>query len=223
MKYKNQQNIPIWENNQSRRWLPAYWKLENKCFKDSSSLDDSGWKFRQVQTRFLCVWVHLKVCDIYSRVLPLISADSPALAASVLRVRTLMMEAVRASEASVDNRFTRQCNPEDSSEHHTRRRENLKSHTDLFLFQVIAKWKATLKLSLGSEHACRLLSMWTAASSFLNRSLQLHCKFAFICQRFLGPWCLLQTTRNFLLYPSLLMVSCMSNTLTEEKINDSEI
>jgi hypothetical protein len=27
------------------------------------------------------------------------------------------------------NHFTRQYNPEDSSEHHTRRRENLKSHT----------------------------------------------------------------------------------------------
>jgi hypothetical protein len=32
---------------------------------------------------------NLKVCDIYSRLLPLISADSPALAASVLRERTL--------------------------------------------------------------------------------------------------------------------------------------
>jgi hypothetical protein len=31
-------------------------------------------------------------------------------------------------ETSVDNHFTRQYNPEDSSEHHTRRRENLKSH-----------------------------------------------------------------------------------------------
>jgi hypothetical protein len=39
-----------------------------------------------------------------------------------------MMEAVRTSETSVDNNFTRQYNPEDSSEHHTRRRENLKSH-----------------------------------------------------------------------------------------------
>jgi hypothetical protein len=39
------------------------------------------------------------------------------------------MEAVRTSETSVDNHFTRQYNPEDSSEHHTRRRENLKSHT----------------------------------------------------------------------------------------------
>jgi hypothetical protein len=39
-----------------------------------------------------------------------------------------MMEAVRTSETSVDNHFTRQYNPEDSSEHHTRHRENLKSH-----------------------------------------------------------------------------------------------
>jgi hypothetical protein len=38
-----------------------------------------------------------------------------------------MMEAVRTSETSGDSPFTRQYNPEDSSEHHTRRRENLKS------------------------------------------------------------------------------------------------
>jgi hypothetical protein len=44
-----------------------------------------------------------------------------------------MMEAVRTSETSVDNHFTRQYNPEDSSEHHTRRRENLKSHIDTLL------------------------------------------------------------------------------------------
>jgi hypothetical protein len=31
-----------------------------------------------------------------------------------------MMEAVRTSETSVDNHFTRQYNPEDSSEHHTK-------------------------------------------------------------------------------------------------------
>jgi hypothetical protein len=30
-----------------------------------------------------------------------------------------MMETVRTSETSVDNHFTRQYNPEDSSEHHT--------------------------------------------------------------------------------------------------------
>jgi hypothetical protein len=39
-----------------------------------------------------------------------------------------MMEAVRTSETSVDNHFTRQYIPEDNSEHHTRCRENLKSH-----------------------------------------------------------------------------------------------
>jgi hypothetical protein len=38
------------------------------------------------------------------------------------------MEAVRTSETLVDNHFTRQYIPEDNSEHHTRRRENLKSH-----------------------------------------------------------------------------------------------
>jgi thiamine phosphate synthase YjbQ (UPF0047 family) len=41
---------------------------------------------------------------------------------------SLMMEAVRTSETSVDNHFTRQYNSEDDSEHHTRRRENLISH-----------------------------------------------------------------------------------------------
>jgi hypothetical protein len=39
-----------------------------------------------------------------------------------------MMEAARTSEASVDNYFTRQYIPEDKSELHTHRRENLKSH-----------------------------------------------------------------------------------------------
>jgi hypothetical protein len=41
---------------------------------------------------------------------------------------SLMMEAVRSSETSVDNHFTRQYIPEDNSEYHTRRHENLKSH-----------------------------------------------------------------------------------------------
>jgi hypothetical protein len=40
---------------------------------------------------------------------------------------SLMMEAARTSETSVDNYFTRQYIPEDNSEHHTRRRENFKS------------------------------------------------------------------------------------------------
>jgi hypothetical protein len=51
------------------------------------------------------------------------------------------MEAVRTSETSVDNHFTRQYNPEDSSEHHTRRRENLKSH----MYFLIIKHKICRK------------------------------------------------------------------------------
>jgi hypothetical protein len=47
-----------------------------------------------------------------------------------------MMEAARTSETSVDNHFTRQYNPEDSSEHHTRRRENLKSHILVLAWQI---------------------------------------------------------------------------------------
>jgi hypothetical protein len=49
-----------------------------------------------------------------------------AMSASII---ALMMEAARTSETSVDNYFTRQYIPEDKSELHTRRRENLKSHT----------------------------------------------------------------------------------------------
>jgi hypothetical protein len=40
----------------------------------------------------------------------------------------LMMEAARTYETSVENYFTRQYIPEDKSELHIRRRENLKSH-----------------------------------------------------------------------------------------------
>jgi hypothetical protein len=51
-----------------------------------------------------------------------------------------MMEAVCTSETSVDNHFTRQYNPEDSSEHHTRRRENLKSH-NIQIPRKLMEWK----------------------------------------------------------------------------------
>jgi hypothetical protein len=44
------------------------------------------------------------------------------------------MEAARTSETSVDNYFIRQYIPEDNSELHTRRRENLKSHIMFSLF-----------------------------------------------------------------------------------------
>jgi hypothetical protein len=48
-------------------------------------------------------------------------------------VSSQMLEAGRTSETSVDNHFTWQYIPEENSEHHTRRRENLKSH---ILFSV---------------------------------------------------------------------------------------
>jgi hypothetical protein len=43
-----------------------------------------------------------------------------------------MMEAARIPETSVDNYFTRQYIPEDKSELHTRRRENLKSRLHVY-------------------------------------------------------------------------------------------
>jgi hypothetical protein len=48
-----------------------------------------------------------------------------------------MMEAVRTSETSVDNHITRQYIPEDSSEHHTRRRENFKSHMERICSEAV--------------------------------------------------------------------------------------
>jgi hypothetical protein len=44
------------------------------------------------------------------------------------------MEAARTSETSVENYFKRQYIPEDNSELHTRRRENLKSHKLLVVY-----------------------------------------------------------------------------------------
>jgi hypothetical protein len=48
-----------------------------------------------------------------------------------------MMEAARTSETSVDNYFTRQYIPEDNSELHIRRRENLKSHTINMIREIL--------------------------------------------------------------------------------------
>jgi hypothetical protein len=58
---------------------------------------------------------------------------------------SLKMEAVRTSETSVDNYFTWQYIPEDNSEHHTCRRENLKSHIIHTLFYGDNWWIATFR------------------------------------------------------------------------------
>jgi hypothetical protein len=60
----------------------------------------------------------------------------------------MMMEAVRISETSVDNYFTRQYIPEDNSELHTRRRENFKSHICYSLAELYVK-SARLNFSDG--------------------------------------------------------------------------
>jgi hypothetical protein len=52
------------------------------------------------------------------------------------QVWSLMMETVRTSETSADNYFTRQYIPEDNSEHHTRRRENLEISQCFTLFNT---------------------------------------------------------------------------------------
>jgi hypothetical protein len=69
---------------------------------------------------FIIVFLHVLPCKII--------VDRRFRDAYCLHHSSLMMEEVRTSETSVDNYFTRQYIPEDNSEHHTRRRENLKSH-----------------------------------------------------------------------------------------------
>jgi hypothetical protein len=88
----------------------------------------------------------------------------------VLSPSSGMMEAVRPSETSVEKNFTRQYNPEDSSEHHTRRRENLKSHTDLMLLKSltpcsVAYFKVKIFLS-GVNREPRVIH--TCSFSFLH-------------------------------------------------------
>jgi hypothetical protein len=58
----------------------------------------------------------------------------------------LIMEAARASETSVKNYFTRQYIPEDKSELHTRRHENLKSHMKVVLWRVREYFQSLKKL-----------------------------------------------------------------------------
>jgi hypothetical protein len=58
-----------------------------------------------------------------------------------------MMEAARTSETSVDNYFTRQYIPEDNSELHTRRCENLKSHNKCYVSEIQVLAAANMKMT----------------------------------------------------------------------------
>jgi hypothetical protein len=66
-----------------------------------------------------------------------LSTDVSEVRAASIVMIALMMEAARTSETSVDNYFTRQYIPEDKSELHTRRCENLKSHIRLFALTTL--------------------------------------------------------------------------------------
>jgi hypothetical protein len=82
---------------------------------------------------------------MYCHVLNCMSTDVSEVRAAFI-IRTIMIEAARTSETSVDIQLiTRQYIPEDS-ELHTRRRENLKSHRGggyvLVLFPQL-KWLST--------------------------------------------------------------------------------
>jgi hypothetical protein len=61
------------------------------------------------------------------------------------------VEAVRTSETSVDNHFTRQYIPEDNSEHHSRRRENLKSHNYSFVPHYVYMNRSSVYLNTGID------------------------------------------------------------------------
>jgi hypothetical protein len=50
-------------------------------------------------------------------------------------VKTPLYWYIKLYELIKNNYFTRQYNPEDNSEHHTRRRENLKCHTMKNMFR----------------------------------------------------------------------------------------
>jgi hypothetical protein len=93
-----------------------------------------------------------------------------------------MIEAVRTSETSVDNHFTRQYNPEDSSEHHTRRRENLKSHNILFLARYTNSTRCNFQI--GSLRLVLLLfSLLSTTCTVVRTALMKLTKF-FNCVRY---------------------------------------
>jgi hypothetical protein len=78
-----------------------------------------------------------------------------------------MMEAVRTSETSVDNHFTRQYIPEDISEHHTRRRENLKSH-EMKEYLTLRK-ECDVHLT---RHEPRFLILWKTLGLLIDSTRQ---------------------------------------------------
>jgi hypothetical protein len=76
---------------------------------------------------------------------------------------------------TVDNHSTRQYNPEDSSEHHTRRRENVKSHiidpvTGYLKMSSVFK-HMKVRLSIVCSLAEQMLSGWLVLTRHSSRNL----------------------------------------------------
>jgi hypothetical protein len=74
-----------------------------------------------------------------------------------------MIKAACTSETSVDNYFTRQYIPEDKSELHTRRRENLKSHIYRVILEVWSiLWEVTVSaiVSKTFTYICHILNCY---------------------------------------------------------------
>jgi hypothetical protein len=103
----------------------------------------------------------------------------------ILQTSSLMMEAVGTSETSVDNYFTQQYIPEDNSEHHTRRRENLKSH----MYE---------RLSMFSLQD-------TTASKFYSRYCQGRCGGDSVNKNLGGRYTIISPARNLIIHNAELL------------------
>jgi hypothetical protein len=77
------------------------------------------------------------------------------------------------SETSVDNHFTRQYIPEDNSEHHTRRRENLKSHMNSHACSDIVGSAKSVNAEMNLAVRCPLTVMWFGCITEGSNSLLL--------------------------------------------------
>jgi hypothetical protein len=111
------------------------------------------------------------------------------------------MVAVRTAETSADNLLTRQYNPEDSSEHHTRRRENLKSQ-DISLIRtrqvpdIPGKVYSTVVKKLPNfvwnpnVHYCEIQVLMEATTNIISLWDTGLCSLVEVDQRFRVAYCL---------------------------------
>jgi hypothetical protein len=104
------------------------------------------------------------IFQLHLRRSPLGSPNLPEAIATLFRVVFWVILPCKM----IDNHFTRQYNPEDNSEHHTRRRENLKSHTiaTLLTQQIYIIWHLSCRIFHSQDHVLwsRTVWLWPPAS-----------------------------------------------------------